>query len=466
VHVYTTPGTYFISLVTGNGTGCKDTLISTVPVIVGTTPDPSFTVTGNMGCPPLPVQFSNTSTNTDSTTVFNWNLGNGQTITGEEPAYTYQQAGIYSVTLTAVNGGVCSAAFTLNNIINVGTGTPPPAVLMKSVSVADTNAIDVTWGNLAAQDLNSYKLYRYNDAISSFELIYADNNPSNTSLNATTTYTDFGVNTSDTVYTYVVQAINECGAEVPLEQHVPHSSINLKVAIVDNVVQLEWNRYNGCATDGYEIYRQDNLTGSFNAIAMVDEESDYFLDSTVYCGMLVAYRIKAVNLCGEGFEAWSDIEEIDAPGILVNQKVDIVRSTVNDDSYVFTEWEPPSVAPQLVSNFELYRSTDNVNFTLIATLGAAETNYSDFNTNVKAQNYFYKVKVNNLCGLETTQGLPGSSILLNSFLDEENRSVLRWSPYRDWETGVDYYVIERIDLNGVWVPVGRVDGNELHYIDR
>ncbi|MBL0342584.1 MAG: hypothetical protein IPP71_17810 [Bacteroidetes bacterium] len=168
----------------------------------------------------------------------------------------------------------------------------------------------------------------------------------------------------------------------------------------------------------------------------------------------------------KGFEAWSDIVEIDAPGILLNQKVDIVRSTVNDDSYVFTEWAPPTLAPQLVTGFELYRSTDNSNFVLLVTLDPAETNYSDYDTRVKEQNYFYKVKVKNLCGLETTQGQPSSSILLNSFLDEENRSNLRWSPYRDWETGVDYYIIERVDLNGNWMPVGVVDGDAKEYIDR
>ncbi len=465
-HIYSTAGTYFISLVTGNGTGCKDTMISLVPITVGNTPAPSFTASNVIGCPPLPVQFINNSTNTDSSTIFVWSLGNGLTTTGDEPAHVYVTPGIYTVTLTATNNGVCSASYVLNNLINVNNGTPPPPVQLKSVSVLDTNSIEITWGNLSQLDLSAYKLYRYNAGMSMYDLIYTDTNPGNTSLFATTTYTDHHVHTSDSTYTYVVQAITNCSPGGTPDDQISHTSINLEGSIIANAVHLEWNLYNGCTTGGYEIYRQDNLNGSFNLISMVDENSAYFIDSTVYCGMLAAYRVKAVNLCGEGFEAWSDIIDLDAPGILLNQKVDIVRSTVVDDSYVFTEWAPPAIAPQLVTSFELYRSTDNVNFSLIQTLPPGETNYSDFDTHVMVQNYFYRIKVNNLCGLETTQGLPGSSILLNSFLDDENRSNLRWSAYRNWDTGVDYYVIERIDLNGNWVQVGVVDGSVKEYLDR
>ncbi len=466
VHVYTTPGTYYISLVTGNGTGCKDTLVTENPVIVAASPVPSFSLSGNIGCAPLLVQFNNTSTNTDSTTTYSWNFGNGTSATAANPSANYLSPGNYSVTLTATNGGVCQEIATLNNVVIVNNGDLPEPVMMKSVSVTDTNAIEVTWGNLSQTNLNAYRLYRYNTSLRAFDLIYTDFNPGTTSWNATTTYTDTVVNTSDSTYTYAVQAVTECDASLPIEQQNNHTSINLEGSIIDNAVHLEWNLYEGCTTDGYEIYRQDNLSGNFNIIAMVDEESAYYIDSTVYCGMLAAYRVKAVNLCGEGFEASSDIIQLDAPGILVNQKVDIIRSTVVDDSYVFTEWAPPVLAPQLVTTFDLYRSTDNTNFDLIATLPGNETNYSDYNTAVKGHYYFYKIKVNNLCELETTQGMQGSSILLIGALDEENRSVLRWSPYRDWESGVDYYVIERVDLNGNWVPVGRVDGTIQHYIDR
>ncbi|MBL7915892.1 MAG: PKD domain-containing protein [Bacteroidia bacterium] len=465
-HVYNTPGTYYVTLIAQNGTGCTDSVVTTIPVVAAATPQPAFYVSNNIGCPPLPVTFHNQSLMTDSTTQFTWSLGNGLSTSNSEPTYVYHVPGTYSVTLTAVNGGVCSASATLPGIVQVNVGTPPPVVELKSASVIDGSSVELTWGNLAIQNLEAYKVYRFNRAFSVFDLIYTDSNPGNTSLNATSTYVDTLLNTVSETYTYVVQAMNECLAEPDLSLHTPHTTINLNAAIVDNAVHLDWNLYDGCSVSRYQVFRQDHQTGSFNLIAELGNSTYSFIDSTIYCGMLAAYRIKATDLCNEGFEAWSDVEAIDAPGILANQKVDIIRSTVNDDNYVFTEWAPPVLAPQLVTNFELYRSYDMQNWSLLTTLPPTETNYSDFSTQVKSQNYYYKIKVNNLCNLETTEGDPGSSILLTGAIDDENRTHLKWTPYKDWDTGVDYYVIERVDLNGNWQPIQVVDGSVNDYIDR
>jgi len=466
VHTYTNPGSYTVSLEVTNSSGCVDTMVASVPVIAGVTPVPAFTESTHSGCIPMPVQFTNNSTQTDNLTVYTWDFGNGVTSNLISPNYVYTQAGIFTVTLTATNAGNCSASITKNNLIISSDGVAPPPIQMKSVSVDGEHSVEVTWGNSALPDLSAYKLYRFNNFLQSFELIYADNYPNNSSFNVTSTYMDSVPGTSNDTYTYVVQAINICGNETPLNQHVPHTSINLDATLVTNQVYVSWSFYDGCAVGAYQVFRQDNNTGSFNLIATVDYNENEYLDSTVWCGMMVNYRVKAIDICGEGYEAWSDIESVLAPGTLMNQTVDVIRSTVIDDSYVFTEWAPPVQAPQLVTEFEIYRSVDDVNWKLMATVPAAETNYSDFDTDVKSQRYIYKVKVKNICEVQTSQGLPGTSILLLGGLDDDNNSVLRWSAYKNWDTGVDYYMIERMDKNGFWQPIKTVDGHVHDYIDR
>jgi PKD repeat protein len=465
-HVYTTPGNYYVSLINSTTGGCHDTTIASVPISVGNVPSPSFTVLNNTGCPPLNVQFNNTSTNVDSTTVYEWNLGNGIVSSMQEPFNTYFQPGIYNITLTATNNGACSQSITMNSLINVLDGTPLPPVELKSASVINNTSVELTWENLPALNLAAYKIYRYNRATSAYDLIYTENNPSNTSWNNTSAYTDTSLNTTAFSYTYIVQAVNECGNEPDLNLHIPHTTINVSSAIDNNVVEVTWTPYSGCSVGAYEIYRQDYLAGSFNLIATVDDNTFGFYDSTVYCGMISAYRIKATGLCGEGFEAFSDTTVIEAPGILLNQTVDILRSTVNDDSYVFVEWVPPVIAPQLVTNYELKRSTDNINFFHVATLNATDLSYSDYDTDVHHQNYYYRIVVNNICNLQTMPGLEGSSILLQGSVDQENRSNLRWTKYELWDEGVDYYVIEKLDINGNWNPIQVVNGDVLDYIDR
>jgi gliding motility-associated-like protein len=56
------------------------------------------------GCPPLTVNFTNSST---SATSYNWDFGNGSSSTSTTPITTYTATGVYTVTLTASNTSGC-----------------------------------------------------------------------------------------------------------------------------------------------------------------------------------------------------------------------------------------------------------------------------------------------------------------------------------------------------------------------
>jgi hypothetical protein len=223
---------------------------------------------------------------------------------------------------------------------------------------------------------------------------------------------------------------------------------------------LSWNDYVGATPNGYLVQRRDDPNMPWTSIAALPASVTTYLDSTVYCTDSVEYRITALDLDGLSiFDAFSDIEDIMAPGSLLIQRVDMVRSTVEDDSWVLTEWSHPTLAPQLVTGYELYRSIDNINFTRIATLPAVQTSYEDHDVSVKSQNYFYRVKVSNACSLEASPGYESSSILLLASPDTRYGVNLRWTSYRNWDTGVDEYVIEEWNSStGSWQYVKTVDG--------
>lgn len=464
-HQYTSAGIYYPILVATNAAGCTDTLISNLPLTIVEAPVATFMVANNSGCSPLPVNFINQTTNTDSTTTYNWSFGNGQTSNQSNPVFTFQQPGVYSVTLTATNGQNCTSSYTLPQAVVVQNGNPLPAVELKSVSVVGSQSVEITWENLPSQNLLAYNIYKLNQSDAQYYLLHTDSNPGNTSMNLTSLYTDTLVNTSDSIYTYKVQAVNTCNVVTPLSIINPHSSINLRTSLNGNYAKLEWNLYNGCSVQDYEILRQDHAAAPFATIATVSNATNTFTDSSVYCNIDVRYLIRAINLCGEGYEAFSDVEMISMPGTISQQKVDMVRSTVVDDAWVYTEWAAPNLAPQLVTGYELYRSTDNVNFILIDSLMPGDISYSDYDVNVKAQNYYYRIRVNNVCNIETTQGLESSSILLTGGHDSIGNTLLRWTPYTNWETGVDYYVIERQDDSGTWQTIRVVNGNVLEITD-
>ncbi len=104
-HTYGTWGTFTITLIV-SGTFCTDTATQEV-VITPPLPTASFLGQGE-GCAPLTVAFTNTSSQGLS---YQWNFGDGGTSTADQPTYTYNVPGTYTVTLTAfgIGGGVATA---------------------------------------------------------------------------------------------------------------------------------------------------------------------------------------------------------------------------------------------------------------------------------------------------------------------------------------------------------------------
>ena len=120
-HVYTTAGTYTVTLISADASGCKDTTTDTVTV--NQTPVASFTADTMTACSaPFTVNFTSTST---GGTDYAWDFGDGSTSILQNPSHTYTTPGVYSVTLTVTNSsGPCVASVVKNNLIII---TPPVA---------------------------------------------------------------------------------------------------------------------------------------------------------------------------------------------------------------------------------------------------------------------------------------------------------------------------------------------------
>jgi PKD repeat protein len=100
---YQTPGNYTVKLEVKNDFGedvvVKDNYITVNPG--GTAPVADFSGTPTSGKSPLVVSFTDLSTNTPTTWL--WNFGDGSSSTEKNPSYTYQNPGTYTVNLKAKN---------------------------------------------------------------------------------------------------------------------------------------------------------------------------------------------------------------------------------------------------------------------------------------------------------------------------------------------------------------------------
>lgn len=119
VHTYATSGTYSVKLKATNDCGTTEI---TKTVSVEPPPVAAFTTSGNSGCAPLTVVFTNTSS---GATSYSWALpgGNPATSTDANPTVVFDTPGTYTVTLTAANAsGNSTATATITVITAPVTG--------------------------------------------------------------------------------------------------------------------------------------------------------------------------------------------------------------------------------------------------------------------------------------------------------------------------------------------------------
>jgi gliding motility-associated-like protein len=112
---FSNPGKYTVRLAVMDYHGCADTLTKTGYILVAR-PIVKFKVTDTLGCVPLAVTFTDTSSNTTGATTVSriWRFGNGTSAssTATTAAFTYTTAGNYDVRLIVTDNVGCTDSLT------------------------------------------------------------------------------------------------------------------------------------------------------------------------------------------------------------------------------------------------------------------------------------------------------------------------------------------------------------------
>ena len=142
-HAFTAPGTYTITLVVTNANGQADPEVKFNYITIHPNPVSQFTSSGNGCTVPFSVSFNNSSTGAANMT-YNWNFGNGQTSTLQNPApVTYNAGGNFTVTLTVTNPttgctSVSSEQLVISNFA-AGIDVPANACVGQAVPINDNS---------------------------------------------------------------------------------------------------------------------------------------------------------------------------------------------------------------------------------------------------------------------------------------------------------------------------------------
>jgi PKD repeat protein len=457
-HVYLTAGNYFPNLIAYSSIGCTDTLFFATPIVVHPIPQALFSVDQTAACPGTGFQFINQSQPSTGLNYF-WTIGGTNYLT-ENPIVVLNSPGFYTAGLIVSNQFGCSDTLVKTDYLQVYDTLPPLVSPILSVSVINNTQVEIIWQNNAELDLGAYILYRRNNSTGVYDEVYRDNNPANSSLSVTSSYTDTGLNTLQNVYTYKLQTEDRCSYSLPFSSLIPHTTINITATAIANNIRVNWTPYIGCQVASYELNRTNLNTGQTMLVATLPPNTLTFFDPDFVCPHEYSYKVTATDLCGNTYTSLSDTSNAIPANILAQQQVEVVRSTVVNDQSVLTEWLPPVLAPQRVKEYRIMRSLDNVNFVQVAIVASNVFSYIDNNTEVQSSEYFYKVDVISDCEVAGAPSNNSSSILLKAS-HKDDLTRLWWTPYDKWVTGVDYYIIEQLNRIGQWERIKQVPGSVL-----
>ncbi len=118
-HSYVTSGTYTITLLITNSSGCTDVKILNQYITIYPKPQASFTENSTVACnTSQPISFTSTST---GATTWQWDFGDSASSSLQNPVHTYSNAGTFPVTLIVANANGCTDTVKTPAIIYVGS---------------------------------------------------------------------------------------------------------------------------------------------------------------------------------------------------------------------------------------------------------------------------------------------------------------------------------------------------------
>ncbi|MFM8918148.1 MAG: PKD domain-containing protein, partial [Bacteroidota bacterium] len=135
--VYTTPGTYTVTLVAINGAN-RDTLVRNNYIFVPVSPIPDFSVNTQSGCETGNVfNFTNLTINGNT---YTWDFGDGNFSSALNPSHTYASPGTYTVKLIANNSYGCTRVKTRTAYITVNPD-PTANYTVNNITACDSNTV-------------------------------------------------------------------------------------------------------------------------------------------------------------------------------------------------------------------------------------------------------------------------------------------------------------------------------------
>jgi gliding motility-associated-like protein len=451
-------GVQSVRLIVENIGTCKDTVDYNIRIFA---PKADFVMKDKFVCLGLPVSFLNQSQSDTTVKSFEWDLGDGNQMSGSKIQHIYNRPGAYDVRLIAKDVLNCYDTIVKPKIAVVGDTVAPPVVPIRRANVLNNRQVELVYSKFPSFDFNSYSIYRLNNGV--YNKMATINNAEDT------VFIDKQCQTLDNSYCYKVKTQNLCLLNSDLNLSREHCTIETKADGLLEANFVKWSPYIGFDSIAfYRIYRSDVETPlDFVFLDSVKSTQLTYIDSSIQCHTRQNYKIKAIQ--HSGFREFSFSDTASAQPYFINQTLpnEVWRTTVENNEYTRLEWMNNAYSKRGIKGYlvDKYFADGNKLFGN-KYFNAQDTVFEDKQVNVNKYSYIYSMRAIDNCLDTTPWSNPAQSILLKGSFDvASNKPKVMWNHYQLWKQGIDKYEIERKLPSGEFVLVGTVNANTNSFID-
>jgi len=313
-------------------------------------PVANFSGTPTTGIAPLEVSFTDSSTGEIGT--WSWSFGDGGSITAQNPTYTYDAPGTYTVSLT-VTGPSGSDTEIENNYITVTEAPVPPVAKFSGTSTTGMAPLEVSFTDSSTGDIDSWS-WTFGDGGSSTAQnpIYTYNDPGTYTVSLTVT----GPGGTDTEIMNNYITVTSTHIEYTLTVNTVGSGIvtfnppggNYEAG---TVVQMTAVPGGGGGTEGMFAGWSGVLSGSDNP-ETITMDSDKTVTATFIEIGVESGDLASMSCVDPGSIEDSPDKPDDFPYGLIEMKIEVINA---GDQAIITIYLP-KVAP---ADYKWYKYTSN-----------------------------------------------------------------------------------------------------------
>jgi gliding motility-associated-like protein len=340
----------------------------------------------------------------------------------------------------------------------------PQSGIVSAVEVDANGYAVLEWQNSPSSDVDGYLIYRCSNGLTT-PIADVENEPWQ--------FIHYLASTANGPVSYSIAAYDECGNT---DTTICYTSSFLEVdpfQTCDEGVFISWTPYDSWQNPPsyYIVYSGHSASAQFPGVTMNPLDTVYslsYFDRLFHYGFYNMYRIEAVDTL-TGFRAFSNYGKVFIPGYDPPAYLEIQSASVlNTDAVEITLGMTPTL---LEFEYQLQRKEsatqtweDVIAFTVSA---SSELIFTDDGRATDVFNYIYRVIVTNQCGEQVDTSNTARTILLNGESNTDNQiNILAWSPYSQWQDGVDAYKIYRKMKDTGYELIQEVNGSaSLFYQD-